>query len=400
MIERTKEPISFKVFETDRFSTVSVAVNMYAPTGTAFDYEENMLMFSFICELHKQRMMEKEKNLASKNFVYSSGFFFAALINVYGTRFLHPQFTQRKSEHLDLDLERVMDLDLQTKYMTKDIFDRVRAEKLSRGQRLRSNPISYSAAKLIDHVFADTHYGTELAGNPIKLQACPYPSSNQLIDFFEDMRNREREVYLLGQLELNPLDYSSSIESAPMKRSLKNKGSRLSERWINLRGQIIMTFAFQIGTIDTYSDYLIAQLIDGVIGKYGHSRLFEQFRYREIPAYHAVSRYDAMCELLIVSIAADERFEQEIERIVVETVTGVKMDSLELERAKSFLKNEIYYLLDTPEGTMSYSNILDGYKVSEGLIAPMLDSLTLTEFLKLASQIQYVGSHSLKEEAK
>lgn len=58
-----------------------------------------------------------------------------------------------------------------------------------------------------------------------------------------------------------------------------------------------MTLGFDCGDMKDVRDYLAIQLIDGLLGKYGHSALFRHFREKDLAVYHVITRYDIMSNI-------------------------------------------------------------------------------------------------------
>lgn len=79
-------------------------------------------------------------------------------------------------------------------------------------------------------------------------------------------------------------------------------------------GPSVLTLGFDCGEMKDASDYIKIQLIDGLLGKYGHSALFKHFREKDLAVYHVITRYDVMNNLLLVSICTDQLHEIDIPR--------------------------------------------------------------------------------------
>lgn len=68
----------------------------------------------------------------------------------------------------------------------------------------------------------------------------------------------------------------------------------LKQRHLDSAGPSVLTLGFDCGEMKDASDYIKIQLIDGLLGKYGHSALFKHFREKDLAVYHVITRYDVM----------------------------------------------------------------------------------------------------------
>lgn len=83
-----------------------------------------------------------------------------------------------------------------------------------------------------------------------------------------------------------------------------------------------------------------------------------------------------MCNVLLVSVCVPCKYEKQTVDEMIENILRFEIDSAYLEKTKQFFKNEVFYLLDTPEGTVSYLNMIKTFAVSLDDIELELSKIT------------------------
>jgi predicted Zn-dependent peptidase len=208
--------------------------------------------------------------------------------------------------------------------------------------------------------------------------------------------SQQKQLYVIGNVqELHAGGYSRHAPSMNGRRKPVNKNIYETETR-STAGPSVMTLGFDCGEMNGFRDYIKIQLIDGLLGKYGHSALFRHFREKQMAVYHVITRYDIMSNLLLVSVCTNRVQEKEIPPRVIETVMNFHVDEQELEKAKQFLKNEILLQLDSPEGLLAYMGILRHYSYKKEDILDGISTITCRDLLQYVTNIEYIGAHVVR----
>nr|WP_295973012.1 insulinase family protein [uncultured Bacillus sp.] len=396
---RFKRNWKVSLFPTDKFSTVSIAVNFYNELENTVEFEENILFFYCMSALKKKLLAERFGYDAAERFVYSTSLYFHHQLKTYGTRIIHPRFSAHHENDLENVIAEIVNTSVHIKDLTEELFRKAKQEITAKIQRQFINPFAYSTARLLETIFDNRKYGTEMFGKLDIYQSLDASFLQKAEEYLQDLQQQDKRLYILGNIDADMLAFQSDDPLPYSQRKLVHKDVyEIEVRKDSIR-QTILTFGFSCNDLQGFQDYLKIQLIDGMLGKYGHSKLFERLREKEMAAYHVITRYDMMCNILLVSVCVPCEAERRMKDEMIEHVLGFQIDSINLERAKQFFKNEVFYLLDTPEGTMSYLTILKTFSITLEDIERELANITCDDVSRfLSEKIAYIGVHVLRGE--
>ncbi|WP_340639943.1 insulinase family protein [Bacillus atrophaeus] len=386
--------LEMNLLTTDQFSTISIAASFLKPIEIAAEPEGETIYFYGAAAYLKQNITDIFGYAAGSRFIYSANLFFDRQLKTYGTRLLHPLY--HKNLNIDDVLETFVDRSFLPASLPADIAETAKADLLLKIEKKFADPFSYSAARLAEETFGSPMYGTAMFGRKEKVQAIQPKRFLDASDFKTDLLSQQKKLYVIGNVqELHAGGYSRHAPSMNGRRKPVNKNIYETETR-STAGPSVMTLGFDCGEMNGFRDYIKIQLIDGLLGKYGHSALFRHFREKQMAVYHVITRYDIMSNLLLVSVCTDRVQEKEIPPRVIETVMNFHVDEQELEKAKQFLKNEILLQLDSPEGLLAYMGILRHYLYKKEDILDGISTITCRDLLQYVTNIEYIGAHVVR----
>ncbi|KOS66792.1 hypothetical protein AEA09_16250 [Lysinibacillus contaminans] len=387
-------------FKTDKFSTISLAINSFEELKDSVKFEEKNIIFNALGNLRKEQLKTKFDFDTARYFISSTNMYFNNQFRTYGTRIIHPKFTSNGIDYLEDIIYNLVDFSNLKDSLSELHFNKAKQDMILRIQQQRSNPFSYSAARLLENIFDNKRYGTEILGNLEIYKALSFPDKKCIETYLNYFNNQNKQIFILGDIseDLLPLDtYNPIVHSQPL---IVNRNFESIDRRIDNVNQTIITLGFYFGPIQSYKEYLTIQLIDSTLGKYGHSKLFDQLRNKDVSIYHIITRYDSMNNILLVSICVPYDYEDKVKDKIIKSILEFESHPVDLEMAKQFFMNEIYYLLDTPEGTMSYFNILNRFSISLNDIQHNMSQITYENFSDFVSnRMEYIGMHILRGSA-
>lgn len=385
------------LFPTEKFSTVSIAVYFYNELLCSEKFEENTLFFYWFGALKKKILKEKFGFDVAERFVCSTSFYFLNQLKMYGTRIIHPKYSDHNDQNVEKIVSELINVSINKQDLTEELMREAMQNLIAKIQRQFTNPFAYSAARFLETAFQNKKYGTEVFGSIDIYQHLDFSFLQKAEEYLHFLQQQDKHIVILGDVHSDGLAFQNDDRLIYSKPEIVNSNFYEIEVRKDSVNQTIITFGFSCGNIECFQDYIKAQLIDGMIGKYGHSKLFEILRERDIAAYHVMTRYDMMSNVLLVSVCVPRNYEKQMREEIIANVLGFKIDSTTLEKAKRFFKNEIFYQLDTPEGTMSYLNIIRTFAVSLEDIEQEISNITCESLSKfLRENVKYIGAHILR----
>ncbi len=385
------------LFPTKKFSTVSIAVYFYDKLQDSVKFEENTLFFYWFSSLKKKILVEKFGFDVAERFVCSTSLFFNNQLKTYGTRIIHPKYSDCYDQDLENIVDELVNVLIHTKDLTEDLMRKAKQDLIAKIQRQFANPFAYSTARLLETAFQNKRYGTDVFGNIDIYQNLDFSFLRKAEEYLDFLQQQDKHIFILGNLRLNGSTFQKEDRFLHSKPVIVNSNFYETEVRKDSINQTIITLGFSCVNIECFQDYLNMQLIDGMLGKYGHSKLFERLRKKNIAPYHVISRYDMMCNVLLVSVCVPCKYEKQTVDEMIENILRFEIDSAYLEKTKQFFKNEVFYLLDTPEGTVSYLNMIKTFAVSLDDIELELSKITcesLSNFF--CDNVEYIGTHVLR----
>lgn len=249
---------------------------------------------------------------------------------------------------------------------------------------------------MAEEVFGNPMYGTGMFGRKDRIKAIHPKRFLDATDFIVDLVSQQKQLNILGQVQACDVrghaPQTSAVTSGriPVNRHVFETETR------KYAGPSVLTLGFDCGEMKDASDYIKIQLIDGLLGKYGHSALFKHFREKDLAVYHVITRYDVMNNLLLVSICTDQLHEIDIPPRVLEAVSAFHTDERELEQAKQFLRNELLPQFDSPEGLLAYMGILRRFSCTKEALLDGISAVTCRDVLQFIATINYIGAHVVR----
>ncbi|MCY8500178.1 insulinase family protein [Bacillus inaquosorum] len=381
------------LLKTHQFSTISIAASFLKPIESVAEPEEETIYFYGAAAHLKEQIIDAFGYAAGSRFMYSANLFFDQQLKTCGTRLIHPLYD--KSLHVDALMKTFADISFPSS-LSAEAVERARNELLLKIEKKFADPFSYSAARLAEEAFGNPMYGTAMFGRKDKIQAIHPKRFLDVTDFIVDLLSQQKQLNILGHVQARDVPGHAQHTSAmtagriPVNRHVFETETR------SAAGPSVLTLGFDCGEMKDASDYINIQLIDGLLGKYGHSALFKHFREKDLAVYHVITRYDIMNNLLLVSICTDQLHEKEIPPRVLEAVSHFQTDEQELEQAKQFLRNEMLLQFDSPEGLLAYMGILRRFSCTKEDLLDGISAVTCRDVLEFIATINYIGAHVVR----
>ncbi|QIW82297.1 insulinase family protein [Bacillus tequilensis] len=381
------------LLKTHQFSTISIAASFLKPIESAAEPEEETIYFYGAAAHLKQQIIDAFGYAAGSRFMYSANLFFDQQLKTCGTRLIHPLYD--KNLHVDALIKTFADMSFPSS-LAADAVEKAKDELLLKIEKKFTDPFSYSAARLAEEAFGNPMYGTAMFGRKDRIQAIHPHRFLDAADFIVDLLSQHKQLNILGQIQACDIPkQTAQATSVTAGRILVNRQFFETETR-SAAGPSVLTLGFDCGEMKNASDYIKIQLIDGLLGKYGHSALFKHFREKDLAVYHVITRYDVMNNLLLVSICTDQLHEKEIPPRVLEAVSHFQVNERELEQAKQFLRNEMLLQFDSPEGLLSYMGILRRFSCTKEDLLDGISVVTCRDVMQFIATIHYIGAHVVR----
>lgn len=393
LIQAKENGLEVNLLKTHQFSTISIAASFLKPIESAAEPEEETIYFYGAAAHLKEQIIDAFGYAAGSRFMYSANLFFDQQLKTCGTRFIHPLYN--RNLHVDALLKTFADMSLPTSLSAVGV-EKAKSELLLKIEKKFADPFSYSAARLVEEAFGNPMYGTGMFGRKDKIQAIHPKRFLDATDFIVDLLSQQKQLNILGHVQACDVPGHAQQTSAmtagrtPVNRHVFETETR------SAAGPSVLTLGFNCGEMKDKSDYINIQLLDGLLGKYGHSALFKHFREKDLAVYHVITRYDIMNNLLLVSICTNQLHEKEIPPRVLEAVSHFQTDERELEQAKQFLRNEMLLQFDSPEGLLAYMEILRRFSCEKEDLLDGISAVTCRDLLQFIANINYIGAHVVR----
>ncbi|NTU25886.1 insulinase family protein [Bacillus tequilensis] len=381
------------LLKTHQFSTISIAASFLKPIESAAEPEEETIYFYGAAAHLKQQIIDAFGYAAGSRFMYSANLFFDQQLKTCGTRLIHPLYD--KNLHVDALIKTFADISFPSS-LAADAVEKAKDELLLKIEKKFADPFSYSAARLAEEAFGNPMYGTAMFGRKDRIHAIHPHRFLDAAGFIVDLLSQHKQLNILGQVQACDIPkQAAQATSVTAGRILVNRQFFETETR-SAAGTSVLTLGFDCGEMKDASDYIKIQLIDGLLGKYGHSALFKHFREKDLAVYHVITRYDVMNNLLLVSICTDQLHEKEIPLRVLEAVSHFQVNEQELEQAKQFLRNEMLLQFDSPEGLLSYMGILRRFSCTKEDLLDGISAVTCRDVMQFIATIHYIGAHVVR----
>lgn len=393
LIQAKENGLEVNLLKTHQFSTISIAASFLKPIESAAEPEEETIYFYGAAGHLKQQIIDAFGYAAGSRFMYSTNLFFDQQLKTCGTRLIHPLYN--RNLHVDALLKTFADMSLPSSLSAAGV-EKAKSELLLKIENKFANPFSYSAARLVEEAFGNPMYGTGMFGRKDKIQTIHPKRFIDATDFIINLLSQQKQLNILGDIQACDIPGHAPQASAvtagriPVNRHVFETETR------SAAGPSVLTLGFNCGEMNDKSDYINIQLLDGLLGKYGHSALFKHFREKDLAVYHVITRYDIMNNLLLVSICTNQLHEKEIPPRVLEAVSHFQMDERELEQAKQFLRNEMLLQFDSPEGLLAYMEILRRFSCEKEDLLDGISAVTCRDLLQFIANINYIGAHVVR----
>lgn len=393
LIQAKENGLEVNLLKTHQFSTISIAASFLKPIESAAEPEEETIYFYGAAAYLKEQIIDAFGYAAGSRFMYSANLFFDQQLKTCGTRLIHPLYNGNL--HVDALMKTFADLSFPSS-LSFEAVEKARNELLLKIEKKFTDPFSYSAARLAEVVFGNPMYGTGMFGRKDRIKAIHPKRFLDATDFIVDLVSQQKQLNILGQVHACDVrghaPQTSAITSGriPVNRHVFETETR------SAAGPSVLTLGFDCGEMKDASDYIKIQLIDGLLGKYGHSALFKHFREKDLAVYHVITRYDVMNNLLLVSICTDQLHEKDIPPRVLEAVSAFHTDERELEQAKQFLRNELLLQFDSPEGLLAYMGVLRRFSCTKEALLDGISAVTCRDVLQFIATINYIGAHVVR----
>lgn len=395
LIQAEKENgLEVNLLTTDQFSTISIAASFLKPIESAAEPEEETIYFYGAAAHQKQNIINTFGYAAGRRFMYSANLFFDRQLKTYGTRMIHPLYAE--GFHTDAVLNTFVDMSSFPASLSASAAEKAKAELLLKMEKTFADPFSYSAARLAEEAFGNPMYGTAMFGRKDKLMAVHPKRFLDASEFIADLFSQQKQLNILGNIQScdvqghAPQASAMSAVRKPVNQDIFETETR------STAGPSVMTLGFDCGDMKDVRDYLAIQLIDGLLGKYGHSALFRHFREKDLAVYHVITRYDIMSNMLLVSVCTDQLHENKIPPRVLEAVSRFHADEPELKKAQQFLINEILLQFDSPEGLLAYMGILRRFSCKKEDLLDSISAVTCRDLLQFIKNLTYIGAHVVR----
>lgn len=134
-----------------------------------------------------------------------------------------------------------------------------------------------------------------------------------------------------------------------------------------------------------------AQVANGLLGGFAHSKLFMNVREKESMAYSISSQYLSQYGLLLIGAGIDAELSDKAIRLITEQVEAIQRGDIharEMKQTKALLANGIRSALDTPRGQMM---VYDQFKeqfpnFSADALIERWDAVTKEEVVDVANE--------------
>ena len=151
-------------------------------------------------------------------------------------------------------------------------------------------------------------------------------------------------------------------------------------------------------------DYLVMQVLNGILGGFSHAKLFTTVREKESLAYYANSRFDTFTGLLKISAGIDASDHDKALALIKAQVNAIVQGEIsdnELAQTKRLLKNAYFLALDSPTNLIEQAyikSLLPEHYLNMHDWINKLDAVTKADVIELASKLRLQAVYFMEGE--
>lgn len=165
------------------------------------------------------------------------------------------------------------------------------------------------------------------------------------------------------------------------------------EEWETGDGeQVKLNLAYHLPVSRSSDQFPIAMMLNGVLGGYAHSKLFQHVREKASLAYYASSRFDAMTERVMIQTGVAPEREEEARSVIfaqIESLQNGEITEDEWMQTKAMLSNALREREDDPSAwsEMVHANRLSGANWTLQSLMEALHRVTPEQVTNLAKSL-------------
>ncbi|MDN6030542.1 MAG: insulinase family protein, partial [Lactococcus plantarum] len=151
-------------------------------------------------------------------------------------------------------------------------------------------------------------------------------------------------------------------------------------------------------------DYLVMQVLNGILGGFSHAKLFTTVREKESLAYYANLRFDTFTGLLKISAGIDASDHDKALALIKAQVNAIVQGEIsdnELAQTKRLLKNAYFLALDSPTNLIEQAyikSLLPEHYLNMHDWLNKLDAVTKADVIELASKLRLQAVYFMEGE--
>ncbi|QRF23968.1 insulinase family protein [Alicyclobacillus sp. TC] len=223
------------------------------------------------------------------------------------------------------------------------------------------------------------------------------------------LENAKIDIYVSGklyQVEDMWIDFQQKLESQlsmtnflnplvePIQKSHMENRAELRDIEYQRVNQAKLNLVYCSGIGYAHPLYPAALVMNGILGKFPHSKLFVEVREKRSLAYYASSQYDSMTGFVVLYAGVQPGKVGEARLVMEEQVEAIqkgKISEQEIQFTKSGLLNQYKQLEDQPASwtEIDFNGQLTGQKLTMEDLQKKISDVTVEDIKKVAEHLTF-----------